>query len=199
LVSIAYPRFTDFARLRSLGPKVAMIVSIAYPRFTDFARDHHIDQRVAHDAPTLCHALPTRRLWPNGFNRLSAIPRLCAGSYALGVQAGDVSIAYPRFPDFVPVQCRCARGTWSCFNRLSAIPRLCAIGDLLGRGLSARFQSPIRDSPTLCETQMGIDAYGTGFNRLSAIPRLCATPRAGSSSSATRFNRLSAIPRLCAF
>jgi len=49
----------------------------------------------------------------SGFNRLSAIPRLRATSEGLyGEEGGVVSIAYPRFPDFVHHRHWHRSGSW---------------------------------------------------------------------------------------
>ena len=56
-LSIAYPRFTDFALVYKGGRDLAYLVSIAYPRFTDFA-------------PVFALSAPSPSI---GFNRLSAI------------------------------------------------------------------------------------------------------------------------------
>ena len=59
-VSIAYPRFTDFALQPQSFGKLHYRVSIAYPRFTDFARGEHM----------------VNVQFILSFNRLSAIHRL---------------------------------------------------------------------------------------------------------------------------
>jgi len=109
-------------------------------------------QSPIRDSPTSCleHHCPSSKI--QCFNRLSAIPRLRAGGAGAAIGCGGcfnrlsaiprlrarcpsivlitiaVSIAYPRFPDFVP----------AAFNLPFAVHS---------------FQSPIRDSPTSCQRQ----------------------------------------------
>ena len=102
-VSIAYPRFTDFARVQRVSGSARVYVSIAYPRFTDFA----LHRWIHRDIPLA------------GFNRLSAIHRLRTSFVTICLNLLTVSIAYPRFTDFAHRGARSNISTTVRFNRLS--------------------------------------------------------------------------------
>ena len=109
------------------------------------------------------------------FNRLSAIPRLCAWRPQAEQFAYRVSIAYPRFPDFVPTE------------------------SPTDKRKKAQFQSPIRDSPTLCRpAATAAREQPTVSIAYPRFPDFVLERRNRPGQAATRFNRLSAIPRLCA-
>ena len=83
-LSIAYPRFTDFAQPTQTAPRTTTLVSIAYPRFTDFA-----PQSWRSVGKYLGFQSPIR-------DSLTSHDPHCLDRF----RNQKVSIAYPRFTDF---------------------------------------------------------------------------------------------------